>query len=236
MTASAQQLVFDLPIGSAFGAEDFFPSASNTAAVSLIDQWPDWSSWAAVVTGPRQSGKSHLANVWRQRSNASIVAASALSDSTIDALTEARALVVEDLDRGLSAHKTLFHLLNTARERRYSILLTSRAAPGQLDIALPDLRSRLRALPVVHIEPPDENLLRLVLVKQFADRQIAIAPETINYVALRMPRSMDGAADLVCELDRLALTRHRRITRNLALEALRNVEARQTSTTTNRDL
>lgn len=224
MSAKPQQLVFDLPLSSAFGAEDFFPSASNAAAVTLIEQWPEWSSWAAVVSGPRQSGKSHLANVWRQRSNAAIVAAAEVSESTLEVLGQARALVVEDLDRGLRDHKTLFYLLNTARERRYSILLTSRAAPGELDIALPDLRSRLRALPVVHIEQPDEHLLRLVLVKLFADRQILIAPETIDYVALRMERSMDGATDLVAEIDRLALTRHRRITRHLALEALRNVE------------
>ncbi len=220
MTPAPRQLVLDLPHRTAFGAEDFFVSQSNSAAVQLVDQWPDWPHWAAIVSGPPGAGKSHLASVWRQRSNAMMVAGRDLTEETVARFEDQRALCVEDLDRGIADQTVLFHLLNVARERRLSILLTARAAPGEMDIALPDLRSRLRALPLVEIQEPDEGLLKAVLVKLFSDRQLIVEPLLIDFIAARMERSMDGAATLVAEIDKLALEMRRRVTRTLALDAL----------------
>ncbi len=220
MTPAPRQLVLDLPHRSALEAEDFFVSQSNSAAVQLVDQWPEWPHWAAVVVGPVGAGKSHLANVWRHRSNAMTVAASELSESIVGAFETQGALCVEDLDHGIADQTALFHLLNMAREHKLSILLTTRAAPGEMDIALPDLRSRLRALPVVEIAPPDEGLLKAVLVKLFADRQLSVEPQLIDYIAVRMERSMDGAACVVAEIDRLSLAMRRRVTRPVAQAAL----------------
>jgi chromosomal replication initiation ATPase DnaA len=135
-------------------------------------------------------------------------------------LEAARALVVEDVDRGISSERMLFHLLNLAREGGYSILLTSRAAPGEIEIGLPDLRSRLRALPLVRLEAPDEALLKGVLVKLFADRQLAIEPHVVAYIAVRMERSLEAAAKVVAAADRLSLALQRRVTRTVAAAAL----------------
>ena len=220
MTPAPRQLILDLPHRSAFGKEDFFVSQSNSAAVQLVDQWPEWTHWAAIVAGPAGAGKSHLASVWRRRSNAMMIAASDVSEDTIGGLDAQHALCVEDLDRGIGDQKVLFHLLNMAREHKFSILLTARAAPGEINITLPDLRSRLRALPLVEIAAPDEGLLKAVLVKLFADRQLAVEPQLIDYIAERMERSMDGARQLVAEIDRLALAMRRRVTRTLAADAL----------------
>jgi chromosomal replication initiation ATPase DnaA len=119
----------------------------------------------------------------------------------------------------------LFHLLNLTREKGYSILITSRAAPGDVDITLPDLRSRLRALPLAMIEAPDEALLRAVLVKLFADRQLDVEPHVIGYLALHIDRSMQAANEVVAEADRLALAKQRRVSRTVATEALQTVGA-----------
>ena len=117
----------------------------------------------------------------------------------------------------------LFHLLNLAREKSFAVLVTSRKAPGELDFELPDLRSRLRALPLAVIEPPDEGLLRAVLVKLFFDRQLDVEPHVIRYLAVRMDRSMQAANALVAEIDRLALVKKKRVSRLLAAEALENL-------------
>lgn len=220
---SPRQLVFDLPHRRAYGAEDFFVSASNAAAVELVDQWPDWPHWAAVVVGSSGAGKSHLANVWRHRSDATLVTANSLTERVVSDFEAHGALCVENLDRGISDATLLFHLLNLAREHKRSILLTTRTPPGELDIALPDLRSRLRALPKVELEAPDEGLLRAVLVKLFSDRQLTVEPLVINYLILRMERSMEAAASLVEEIDKLALSMQRRVTRSLAQDALTRV-------------
>ena len=224
MTGAARQLTFDLPHRPAQGAEDFFVSASNAAAVDLIDRWPDWQHWAALVVGPQGAGKSHLAHVWQRRSGAATVTGDSLGEDAIGALQTSRALVVEDIDRGIADQKLLFHLLNVAREHKLSILLTSRQAPGELDIALPDLRSRLRAAPLIRIEAPDEALLRAVLVKLFADRQLTVEPHVIEYIALHIERSMQAANDVVAVIDRTALALQRRVTRAVAAAALQEIQ------------
>jgi chromosomal replication initiation ATPase DnaA len=223
---SPKQLVLELPHRQALGAEDFLVSRSNAAAVELVDSWPDWSHPAVLVAGPRGAGKSHLAHVWQLKSGASSVAAAALRDQTIQDLESGRALVVEDIDRGIAEEQTLFHLLNLAREKRYSILLTSRKAPGEIGVTLPDLRSRLRALPLFRIEAPDEGLLKAVLVKLFADRQLAVEPHVVAYLALHMERSMEAASQVVAATDRLSLAMQRKVTRAIAAEALASTGGR----------
>lgn len=228
MTATPSQLTLELPHRSALGAEDFFVSGSNGAAVEFVDRWPDWPSWAGVVVGPQGAGKSHLAHVWRLRSGAARIEAPRLSESVVKGFESKQALVVEDLHLGIADERALFHLLNLAREHRLSILLTSRKAPGEIDIALPDLRSRLRALPLVRIEAPDEALLRAVIVKLFADRQIAVEPHVIAYLALHMERSMAAALRIVALVDRMSLARQRKVTRPLVAEALEALDHSET--------
>jgi chromosomal replication initiation ATPase DnaA len=220
MTAAPRQLVLDLAHRQALGAEDFLVSSSNEAAIELVDRWPGWPHPACVVVGPKGSGKSHVANVWRLKSGGGVAAAKTLDDAFVAGLPDGGALVVEDLDRGIGDEQALFHLLNRARESRLSVLLTSREAPGDLDVRIPDLRSRLRALPVAALEPPDEALLKAVLVKLFADRQLTVEPAVIEYLSLRMERSMAAAERVVAAIDRLALAMHRKVTRPLAAEAL----------------
>lgn len=220
MSNTPRQLVLDLPIEEALDIENFLVSASNRAAVDLIERWPDWQHWAAVVTGPEGSGKSHLAAVWMHRSGAIATAGRNLDEALVAAFEATPTLLIEDIDRGIADERIFFHLLNLARERKGSILVTSRAAPGDLAVTLPDLRSRLRALPVAAIAAPDENLIKSVLVKRFADRQISIEPHVVGYIALRIERSLAAVNSIVDQLDRRALAMQRRVTRALAADVL----------------
>jgi chromosomal replication initiation ATPase DnaA len=218
MTAEPSQLTLDLAHRPALGAEDFLISRSNQAAADIVDCWPHWPHWAVVVVAPPGAGKTHLANVWRLKSGAARFAANALSEADVGRADGA--LLIEDLHAGIGDQRALFHLLNLVREHKLSMLLTSRSAPGELDVQLPDLRSRLRSLPLVAISPPDETLLKAVLVKHFADRQLAVEPHVINYIALHMEQSMEAAAAIVAAIDKQALAAHRKVTRALAGEIL----------------
>lgn len=215
------QLALDLPHLAALGAEDFLVSESNQAAAEVVDRWPGWPQSVVVVVAPAHAGKTHLANVWRLKSAAVRLEAATLSESDVASLSPGAAVLVEDVHAGVGDERALFHLLNLARENKLSILITSRAALGELSIQLPDLRSRLRALPFVTISPPDAALLKAVLVKHFSDRQLTVEPHTIGYIALRMERSMEAAATLVAEIDRVALASQRKVTRALVAEVLR---------------
>lgn len=217
-----EQLVFELPHRAAMGFEDFLVSRSNDEAVALVDRWPDWPVGAAIICGPKGSGKTHLANVWRLRSHAAVVPASEIARADVPRLVEMGGLVIEELT-SITDEAAIFHILNLVREQRLNVLLTTRIPPGELGVALPDLHSRLKALPVAAIAPPDDSLLRAVLVKLFADRQLSIDPRIVDFVLLRIERSMAAAALFVAEADRRALVAQRRLTRAIAQEALENL-------------
>ena len=223
MTAASGQLALDLALRAAMGREDFLVSPANAAAVQAVDRWPDWQDQALAIIGPAGAGKTHLVEVWRVRAGGARLAAADLGEAAVEAALSSRALAVEDIDRGIADERILFHLLNLARETRLSLLMTARAAPGEIAIGLPDLRSRLRALAFARIEPPDEPLLRGLLVKLFADRQLPVAPRVVNHLALHMERSADAARRLVAVIDRLALEQRSKIKLEIAKEALRAV-------------
>jgi chromosomal replication initiation ATPase DnaA len=220
----AQQLVFDLPLRPALGRDDFLVGDSNAAAVQLIDQWPNWPARAAILVGPPGSGKSHLGEVWRQKSGATLVASETLSAHHLPELMARGAVLVEDVDRSPLHETALFHLLNLVAQDKGHVLFTTRTWPLPL-IVLADLQSRLNAAAVVGILPPDDGLLRGVLVKLFGDRQIAVDEALISYLLNRMPRSLDMARLLVARIDAAALQRKVEITRSFAGQILAEWES-----------
>lgn len=219
MSTQPQQLVFELPHRTAMGLEDFLVSNSNAAAVDLIDRWPDWPIGAAVLVGRKGSGKTHLASIWASRSGAITHKASAITRDRVPEIAAPGAVLIEDIG-DTADEAAIFHLLNLVREQRLQVLLTAKVAPGELAVRLPDLLSRLKALPMATIEAPDDQLLRAVLVKLFADRQISVEPHIIDYVIVRIERSLMAAERFVAEADRQALVLQQRVTRAVAAAAL----------------
>ncbi|MBC8021070.1 MAG: hypothetical protein H7X78_07650 [Methyloceanibacter sp.] len=214
------QLTLDLPHRTALDAEDFLVSDCNRAAVKLIDAWPEWSDQVQLLIGPAASGKTHLARVWQARSGAEALGPDALGMGAVDDVRARTPIVIEDADRGAYDEKVLFHLLNLARESRLFVLLTAQSAPSRWPISLPDLLSRLNAVPAVEIGPPDEALIGAVMLKHFADRQLDIEPKVLTYLALHVDRSLAAAAAAVAAVDRAALATGRKISRQLVIEAL----------------
>jgi len=214
------QLTLDLPHRAALGAEDFLVSDCNLAAVRLIDAWPNWQDHVQLLIGPQASGKTHLARVWQALSGAEGLEPEHLAMDFVDSMSAGTPLVVEDADRLAYDEKTLFHLLNLAREKRLFVLLTARTVPSRWPFSLPDLLSRLNAVPAVEIGSPDEALIRTVMLKHFADRQLDIDPKVLTYLALHVDRSLAAAEAAVAAVDRAALATGRKISRQLVIETL----------------
>lgn len=215
-----RQLTLDLGHRPALGREDFLISSGNAAAMAWLDRWPDWPAPALAVHGPAGCGKTHLVHVFAARTGAVILSAAELCrDDPPRLLPAAMALAVEDADQGVD-EVALFHLFNLARESRCLMLFTGRSAPARWRLDLADLRSRLRAIPNVAIEPPDDSLLAAVLVKLFADRQLKVPAEAIGYAVARLERSFAAARALVEAVDAAALAEKREITVPLVREAV----------------
>lgn len=216
-----RQLAFVLPHEESLTRDNFLEGPANAAALALIDAWPEWPSRIMMLVGPEGSGKSHLAAIWAEASGARSTTAHALTPANVPAALATGVLVVEDLRSLDFDERALFHLLNLAREDEASVLITARLPPSALDIELRDLRSRLRALPAVSLLPPDDLLLRALIVKSCADRQLTVDEAVIGYLASRIERSYAAVRDTVELLDREALRLGRPVTRAFAAEILR---------------
>lgn len=220
MREAPRQLAFDLPLAPRFGREDFLVSPSNEQAYALIESWPNWPDTILLLRGPGGSGKSHLASIWAETAHAWTIDASEITPDKVPHLVSNGALAIEDMGRAIRDEAALFHLLNLARERKAYLLATCETPPDSWGLQTPDLLSRLRLAPSVSLDAPDDALLKAVLVKLFVDRQLVVDTSVVDYIALRIERSLAKASELVTLLDKEALSRGRRVSRAIAAEIL----------------
>ena len=224
MTARVQprQLALALPHAESLSRDNFLEGPANAAGLALIERWPDWPGRIMLLVGPEGSGKSHLAAVWAEQAGARSTAAHALTAAAVPGALATGALVVDDLKSGDFDERALFHLMNLAREDEAYVLITARVPPSALEVELRDLRSRLRAVPMVSLLPPDDQLFRALIVKFCADRQLAVDEAVVGYLTTRIERSFAAARQAVELLDSEALRLGRPVTRALAAELLRH--------------
>lgn len=224
MPATARQLPLDLGHRSASGREDFLLAPCNSDAVAWIDLWPEWPAPALILHGPESCGKSHLAAVWADGAKALRVDPARLAASDArDVWKDRTGCVLDGADVCIgdrAAETTLFHMYNMAKDEGRTMLVTFRTAPIRQEFTLPDLASRLRAAPAAMIQAPDETLLAALLVKLFADRQLQVNEDVIQYILPRMERSFAAARDIVQRADSEALANKRNISVPLIREIL----------------
>jgi chromosomal replication initiation ATPase DnaA len=214
------------PVRQAMGRSDFVVSATNADAARLVAEWRRWPGRRLALCGPGGAGKTHLAHVFMAESGAARVDAAALSSDDAPALAAGGAVVVEDADRldrapdRAAAEAALFHLMNLAAAEGAALLVTGAEAPARWAVALPDLASRLAALPLATLAPPDDALLAAVIAKQLDDRGLAHDPALPAWLAARIERSFGAARAIVDRLDAASLAERRPINRRLAADLL----------------
>lgn len=216
MTASTPgtQLSLDLAREPSHRRRDFVNSPGNSEAIATVDAWPAWPGGKLALVGPSGSGKTHLARAWAERSGATIVTPNQPDMSQLADVP----ILFEDADR-FHADEFLFHVMNLADAGR-GLLVTGRSPPIAWRITLPDLRSRLNALMVVALSPPDDATLEGVLLKLFTERNIKPPSDVISYLLHRIERSIPTARDVVARIDEKASIEGREITRPLVREVI----------------
>ncbi|MEM7271222.1 MAG: chromosomal replication initiator DnaA [Pseudomonadota bacterium] len=210
MTPEQTVLEVTLPRRRAFGRGAFLVSEANLTALTLVESG-DWPGGQLALIGPAGAGKTHLGHVWMELSGAEKIAATDLATGDAPDLVRLGAIILEDADKGVD-EAALFHLMNLARAEGARLLLTGATGPSSWRIDTPDLRSRLSALTVARIEPPDEALLRSLLLKHFADRHLIVGERSVNFIMRHVERSAEGVAEIAERLDREALKAARGIT------------------------
>lgn len=210
-----EQLVLDL--GMVDAPPHTVVSQSNEAAYALLAQWPRWSNPIVLVTGPEGSGKSHLASRFAETASVGVVKGAELCAD--DALLLAEATVVVD-DADQAADRALFHLINAVRSGGGTMLLTASRRPVG---GLRDLDSRLRAFPEIALAPPDDALIRRVMIDAFQRRQLPADSAVLDFLMARMERTLHEAMHWVDAMDKKGLAEKRGPTRPLAARLLQSV-------------
>lgn len=229
MQSAGKQIPLDLTFRASQGREDFLVAESNLSAVNWIDGWPkSWSTPVLIITGAAASGKSHLANVWKDMAQATQIAPDMLVNHTAENIAQmGKHLLIDGVDLWLgdrTAETTLFHLYNMFKEEGRTMLVTMRMNPAQADFAIADLASRWRGSPLAVIKEPDDLLLQAVLVKQFSDHGLKIEEGVINYVLPRMERSFKAAYDIVALASEMAMAEKKPVSVSLMRKVLAELQ------------
>jgi len=186
------QAAFVFPVVENYSAESFLLSSANSEAYNWVTNWPEWHhNYGIILYGPEGSGKTHLAHIWLEEN-------------------KQQKHVIENIEK-LTDETALFHTLNTIKETKHFMLLTSTLPPQQLSFVLPDLMSRLKALPAIGIKSPDDELLKAKFIKLFSDRQLQVNTMVIDYLVSRMERSFFQVEKIVKQLDKFSLEHNRKI-------------------------
>ena len=191
----------------------FIAGPGNREALRALEGWRAWPGGCAVLVGPEASGKSHLGAIWAAETHAETVDSElAIPDPAMGPL------LLEDADQR-PADESLFHLFNAAQTGG-GVLMTARGAPRDWATRLPDLRSRLNALHVIALGPPDDDVLLGVLNKFFLDRGLRPESGVTAYLARRIERSTLAARQVVALIDEAAQAERRDVTRAFARDVL----------------
>jgi len=224
------QLPLDLQFMSAAGRDDFIIGECNRLATAWIDRWPDWPGQYRVLNlvGPQASGKSHLAAIWGSQTGAATLTGLSGGEGGL----QGRHFVLDGVAAGEGwDEEALFHLVNRTAGEGGSLLILTREPASQMQWRLVDLASRLRAITVVNLDPPDDAILRQLLEKYFADRQLAISLPVLDYMVSRMERSFQAVQTVAAAMDSRSLAERRDLTlplaRDIMLEFADGAHARQ---------
>jgi chromosomal replication initiation ATPase DnaA len=216
------QLVMPFARNTSYEPADFIRGAGNEDALALMERWPDWPYSMVLAHGPKGCGKTHLAHVFAVRARATFIAPERVGSAPADQLLIGNhAWVLDGIEHVIDA-PALAQMINHVRARGDYLLLTATSAAADLPFTLPDLRSRLLALPTVALGPPDDALLMGLMAKQFADRQLRIAPDVLRVAVQYIERNYEAAQGFVRAMDRLSLAHGRAITATLVREVMKD--------------
>ena len=198
------QLILKFPSHQAYKKEDFYVSSSNQEAYDLIEQWPKWIKRTVNIFGPPGSGKSHLVSILKSKTSNLQVESSMLKEEIFIKFKTKEALIIENLDEKVS-ERLLFSLWNAALQDNKYLLITSKKPINSFKFNLKDLMSRVKSSLVVGINLPSDDLISVIIAKNFSDKQIKVEKKHIDYIIKRIDRSYEKISQFILTLDKYSL-------------------------------
>jgi len=198
------QLILKFPTHQAYKTEDFYVSPSNQEAYDLINSWPKWIKRIINIFGPSGSGKSHLVSILKSKTSCLLINSNELDEKTFLKFKTKEALIIENLDEKIS-EKLLFSLWNIALQDNKYLLITSKKPINSYKFKLRDLISRVNSSLIIGINLPSDDLISVILAKNFSDKQIKVEKKHIDYIIKRIDRSYEKISQFILTLDKYSL-------------------------------
>ena len=216
------QLILKFPNTEAYLKEDFYVSESNQKAYDFINIWPKWIKKVVNIFGPSGSGKTHLTSILKKKTTVLIKQSDQLSDKIFFEFKTKEVLIIENLKNKVS-EKLLYSLWNTAAQDNKFLIITSKKPINQYNFKLPDLKSRISDMIAIGINLPSDDLISVILAKNFSDRQIQVEKKHIDYIIKRIDRSYEKISQFVTTLDKHSLKKGSSFSLKLIKEVLNMV-------------
>ena len=216
------QLILKFPANKVYLKEDYFVSASNQEAYNFINSWPKWVKRIANIFGPSGSGKTHIASMLKNKTSTLEIQSHELNDKIFFEYKTKEALLIENLDEKISEN-SLFSLWNLALQDNKYLLTTSTKPISTYKFKLPDLKSRVDSCISIGLKLPNDDLISVILAKNFSDKQINVEKKQIDYIIKRIDRSYEKISKFISILDKYSLKKGNPITLKLIKEVLKMI-------------
>ena len=215
----SEQLIFKFPFKKNYLSQDFYVSKNNFHAFKLIESWPKWSSRLVNIYGPSGCGKTHLINILKGKINCIIIAANKINTKTLDQYKIKECLIVDNFKNDID-EKLLYSIINMALQDNKYLIISSLTALKNFKIKLKDLSSRFTSFVDIGIDLPTDDLLRVILEKNFSDKQIKISEKNIEYILKNIDRSYERVNTFGSFIDDLSLSKAQPINLQLIKKVL----------------
>ena len=214
------QLIFNFPFTTNYFEEDFFVSSSNFEAYKLIETWPKWPSRNINIYGPTGCGKSHLANILKKKINSFFINASDISNNSLALIKLKECLIIDNYENNIEEN-LLYTIINQTHQSNQYVIINSDQPISSLEIKLEDLKSRLNSFSKITIDLPTDDLIKVVLTKNFSDKQIQIDNKLIDFILKHINRSYEDIFNFIKKIDELSLSTGKSININLIKKVLK---------------
>ena len=216
------QLILKFPSHQVYKREDFYVSPSNQEAYDFINSWPRWIKKIVNIFGPSGSGKSHLASILKNKTSCLQINSNELNEKIFIRYKTKETLIIENLDKKIS-EKLLFSLWNVALQDNKYLMTTSKKPISSYKFKLKDLESRVKSSLIIGINLPNDDLISVILAKNFSDKQIKIEKKHIDYIIKRIDRSYEKISQFILTLDKYSLKKGSPFSLKLIKEVLKMI-------------
>ena len=216
------QLILRFPSHQAYKREDFYVSPSNQEAYDFINSWPRWIKKIVNIFGPSGSGKSHLASILKNKTSCLQINSNELNEKIFIRYKTKETLIIENLDKKIS-EKLLFSLWNVALQDNKYLMTTSKKPISSYKFKLKDLESRVKSSLIIGINLPNDDLISVILAKNFSDKQIKVEKKHIDYIIKRIDRSYEKISQFILTLDKYSLKKGSPFSLKLIKEVLKMI-------------